>query len=351
MNLRDERKKQLKISSLADLLDSGTIDFEKDPRSYVNGPKDMDCLVDKWARKEVLGIIAGSGAGKTQLTLTIIRDVLESNPDQIAIFTSLEMVTKKIAERWVNLVGRGSELTSRLYIISNYELEDDKAKNLTTDGILREAQMYKEALGQDICIMAIDHLHLISPTKDQGQDFNRISQSVKSVAVELDCFMILLSQTTKGKSGPLCDKSLDADASFNCSQFKWISSYVITIHQPIAAVFDVYKLPVLAWAYWKVREKNIEDGATCGVYKLLKYDMDNGSLRPLAANEMITFTAAYGEVLEMKREEENDSMALYDTKIKGKTISERDRMLGDTYADGATSKAKEDAPKSSRRRR
>ena len=145
-------------------------------------------------------------------------------------------------------------------------------------------------------------------------------------------FIILLSQTTKGKSGAYGDKMLDADASFNCSQFKWIASWIITLHQPLARLQGQYKMPILAWAYMKIREKNNKDKVQVGEFQLQFYEMETGKLRKLTTPEMITFSSAYAQVLELiKEEEDNNGGAVYNTKIDGKGITDRERLLGDTY--------------------
>lgn len=331
MKFSEKRKAQLGLKSLGDMIRSGEVKTQKDPSLFVHAHPDVDCLEDKLSKLEVLGVIAPSGGGKTEWTLNQMMYILENNPEEIGIFVSLEMASQKIAQRMNRITGGNLDILDRFYIISNFD-DNGKAKMLTTDGILAEAKMYKEGLGSEVCVMAIDHLHILQPTQKQGQDLNKIAQSVKDLAMELKTFIILLSQTTKGKSGSYGDKMLDKDASFNCSQFVWIASYIITLHQPLARVQSSFKLPILAWAYMKVREKSVNDKVQVGEFQLQYYEMETGRLRKLTPSEMITFSTAYHQVLEMiKEEEDNNGGAIYNTKIDGKGLTDRERLLGDTY--------------------
>ena len=330
MNFVDKRKKQLNIKSLHEQIKEKGYNYTKNENDLVFGPEEFDCLNDKWSKKEVLGLIGGSGSGKTSISLEIFRHILQNSkdPNSIVIFVSLEMTTEKIAKRWINLVGEDSELTKRFYIISQYD-ENDKPRMLNSDDILREVLQYKHCIGAEVAALAIDHLHIIQPSETTGQDFNKISQRVKDIAVQANTFVILLSQTTKEKSGSLCDKALDADGSYACSQFKWISSYVITVHQPLASVRSLCKLNCLAWAYMKIREKHKDDKVLEGVFNLLYYDLETGRTRPLTSDEMITFTNYYAMVLENKKENDTkDGYAQYNTKVNGKVANDVERLIG-----------------------
>lgn len=307
MEFKEARIKQLGIKSLGEMIRSGKVSMFKDPSSFVYGPESMDCLNDKWSKKEVLGLIGGSGAGKTQIVMDIFRNILQNSkdPNSIVIFVSLEMTVNRIAERWQNLVGPDSPLTDRLYVVSNFD-DNDKARCLTTAGILNECLRIKHILGVEIESVCIDHLHIITPSSKET--LNDICQRIKDLAVETNSFTILLSQTTKGKGGALCDKPLDKDASFGCSQFAWIASYVITIHQPLASVQSETDLRCLSWGYAKVREKHKNDKIQTGQFQLLHYDIETGQLRKMTKDELFIFSNYYQLVLERRAEEQEDDV-------------------------------------------
>lgn len=315
MSFLDKRKEQLGVKSLGDKIKSGKIKTEINPNLFVHGPPEFDNLVDRWAKKEVMGLIGGSGAGKTECVMYFFKHILENskNDDSIVIFVSLEMTDDRIAQRWTRLVGENSPLSDRFFVISNFD-EQGKARELTTDTILAECEKIKQCLGVEVNAISIDHLHIIKLM--QGQDLNRVCQKVKDIAVSMNSFLILLSQTTKGKSGSYNDNPLDKDSSFGCSQFTWIASWVMTIHQPLGRLKGTIDMNVLAWSYQKIREKKKKDGVQEGIYELTKYDIETGNISPLDRGEMALFKTYYNDVLEMRKqdEEEGDS-GMYNTKI------------------------------------
>lgn len=317
MTFLDKRKEQLGVKSLGDKIKSGKLKTEINPDLFVHGPPEFDCLVDKWAKKEVMGLIGGSGAGKTESIMYFFKNILENSKDDnsIVIFVSLEMTDDRIAQRWTRLVGEDSPLTDRFFVVSNFD-DEGKARELTTDAILAECQKIKQCLGVEVNAISIDHLHIIKMM--QGQDLNRICQKVKDIAVTMNTFMILLSQTTKGKAGAYNDNPLDKDSSFGCSQFTWIASWVMTIHQPLGRLKgQIGDMNVLAWSYQKIREKKKNDGVIEGVYELAKYDIDTGNIKKLDNAEMMLFKTYYNEVLELRRQDDEEGEAgLYNTKTK-----------------------------------
>jgi hypothetical protein len=75
-------------------------------RELVKGPYYMDCLINGWAKSNVLGLVGGSGVGKTATTLENFKHMIENNKDEnddIYVFFTLEMPENEIIERWVAL--------------------------------------------------------------------------------------------------------------------------------------------------------------------------------------------------------------------------------------------------------
>lgn len=327
INFKERRKQQLGIKSLGDQIRSGEIVNTIDPSLFIHGPDYMDCLVEEWSKKEMMGIVGGSGVGKSSIALEIFRHILlnNDNPDSVCIFVSLEMTTQKIAARWRKMNKDTPELADRLYVISNYG-ENGKSKMLTTEGILNEVNTIKDALEVDVLSTCIDHLHIITPSKGQGDDINKIAWRLKELSVELNTFLIVLAQTTKGKQGAYSDKPLDADSVYGASQLKWAVSFLISCHKPLGMLGDK-AVNCLAWGYVKIREKHKEDPISVGVYQLLKYNEDTGTLGEMSFDDMLFFNNQYKEVIAIKDSiEEESDFALYNTKIDGKAISDREQL-------------------------
>lgn len=64
MSFLEKRMKQLNIRPLGMKLKAGELLPKTQSERFVFGPEYLDCLVDKWTRGMMMGIIAGSGVGK-----------------------------------------------------------------------------------------------------------------------------------------------------------------------------------------------------------------------------------------------------------------------------------------------
>lgn len=314
-NFREMREKQMKISSLGKMKSQGKIKKGKDKSLFIHGPEYFDCLIDKWSRKEVMGLLGASGVGKSEIVLDIFKGILKNNPTGCVVFVSLEMTTQRIAERWFKMVEDDDEISDRFYVISNYD-ENDRAKGLSMSGISIELDKIRSIAGDVLCF-AIDHLHIINPM--EGDDLNKTCQRVKDLAVSSNSFGILLSQVPKSVAGK-GEIPLDADSSYGCSQFKWIASYVMQIHRPIYRLEEKAGMNVLSWGYAKIREQDKNDKVKVGQNKILTYDLNDRSLRKPTAKERAEFKLYYDEMLEIKAAEEKFKAYVYDlsTEVEGK---------------------------------
>jgi len=309
MDFVAKRKKQAGIFSLGDSRRAGKVTAGLNPELFVNGPEEFDCLVNKWSRQELLGIIGDSGTGKSEVVLAMFKTMLENNPESNAIYVSLEMTDQKISERWGKMTKDNPELADRLYIISRYD-EDGKSRKVSMKWIKKELNRYREHIG-DVCVFAIDHIHCLG--ENDASTLNSIMITLKEMAVEMNAFGIPMAQVNKG-SGQKGEVPLDADAVLGCSQFKYICSDIIQIHRPILRLEEEAQISVLGWGYAKVREADKKDKVKRGQNKLLIYDQEKRCLRNLNNTEYSTFKMYYDMLLEMKSEEEKNKAFTYDLK-------------------------------------
>ena len=309
MDFVAKRKKQAGIFSLGDSRRAGKVTAGLNPALFVNGPEEFDCLVNKWSRQELLGIIGDSGTGKSEVVLAMFKTMLENNPESNAIYVSLEMTDQKISERWGKMTKDNPELADRLYIISRYD-EDGKSRKVSMKWIKKELNRYREHIG-DVCVFAIDHIHCLG--ENDASTLNSIMITLKEMAVEMNAFGIPMAQVNKG-SGQKGEVPLDADAVLGCSQFKYICSDIIQIHRPILRLEEEAQISVLGWGYAKVREADKKDKVKRGQNKLLIYDQEKRCLRNLNNTEYSTFKMYYDMLLEMKSEEEKNKAFTYDLK-------------------------------------
>jgi hypothetical protein len=307
MNFNDKRKSQMGINSMADLKRKGKVSGKLNPALFVHGPKDFDCLVNKWSRQELLGLIGDSGVGKSEVVLDFFFEILKNNPDSAAAYVSLEMTDEKLAQRWFAKTKDCPEVSERLYIISRYD-ENGKSRDVNMQWIKRELIKYKEVIG-DIVVFAIDHIHVLG--ENDASTLNSLMIALKEMAVELNAFGIPMAQVNKS-SGQKGEVPLDADAVLGCSQFKYVCSDIIQIHRPILRLEEEAKISVVSWGYAKVREAHKGDKVKRGQNKMMLYDVETRSFRNLSFNECSIFKLYYNELLEMKSAEEKHKAFTYD---------------------------------------
>lgn len=268
----------------------------------VYGPSYMDTavLVEPWRKKELTGLIAGSGVGKTSTTLNIIKEMLNNTPNSndAYVFVSLEMSKQQIISRWIELVGDSPHILDRLYVL-DATTRDGMPLIIGLQEIYGYCNELKQVTGRGIGSIAIDHLGIISthidtrvdPTfsieSDQGTGYgevrnltpNRLATELKALVKMLDCHGIILTQTTKAKG--VGDMPIGKDGAYGISQYEWIMDRIITVWQPLMRVQHLCETKFTAWQYVKIREKRHEDKITEGVAKLLAFNLKDGSLRPI----------------------------------------------------------------------
>jgi hypothetical protein len=300
VNFTEKRKAQLGIKSVGDMLSKGNIGSKVDPAKFVRGPKIMDCLVRPWTRGDLSLLLGAPGIGKTSTMLWIFKHILLNNPEGVVVMVSLEMTASEIIEKWILATKNHPEISDRFYIIENYN-EDGTSKALTAKGIKHEVQKIKEVLNTTIIATFIDHLHQCNI--NGALDYNPVVDLIKEMAVEIDTHVFLASQTTKGKAGK-GDTPISRDGAFGTSKAEWLSTNIITIFQPLIRVQKEADLPILAFAYQKIRYKNKADKLKEAMNYLLYFDHDSQDLRELTRQEKADFSMYYERVLELMQNEE-----------------------------------------------
>lgn len=276
----------------------------------VKGSADFDTSVlgNPWRKRELLGLIAGTGVGKTTVTLKWFKDAIENNGDNddVYVFFSLEMTAGEIVDRWNNLVGPNSPLAERLYVIGA-ENEKFEPRNIGLQEILEDCTELKKMTGKNLGMVAIDHVSIISKHIDTRKKFtfgidseqgsgygsirtlslNSICNQLKVLCKMIDTHFIILTQTTKAKG--VGDLPIGKDGAYGISTYENIMDRIITIWQPLKLVQEMTPIRFLAWQYVKIRNKSLNDKIQDGQPKLMTYDLATSDFRNSTPEEYQEF--------------------------------------------------------------
>lgn len=280
---------------------------------------DTNVLGNPWRKRELTGLIAGPGVGKTSVTLKWIKDAIENNPDNddIYVIFTLEMSVGEIQTRWNNLVGKDSPLADRLYVIGN-ETETFEPRNVGMQEIVEDCLELKKLTGKNIGMMAIDHIGLISKHIDIRKKYtfgidseqnagygnirtlglNSIAKQMKPLCKLLDTHIILLTQTTKEKG--VGDLPIGKDGAFGISDYENIMDRIITVWQPLKLVQAQTKNRFMAWQYVKIRSKHQNDRIQTDEPKIMTYDLATGDIQPATQEQFNEFMRLYPTTIEMR---------------------------------------------------
>jgi hypothetical protein len=321
-----DRPKKI-IKNISELNEQKIIDVGE----RVCGPTYFDCTEHGWRQRQVLGIISPPGVGKTTTCLNIVKECLlnTANSDSIAIYFSLEMTVGEIKDRWDTLVGDHPLFNDRFYLIGNEDYDTGESLHLNLQDIYNYATDTTRYTGKPISVIVIDHVNIISkiidlrkypklgfinpsanPHKQQiNIELADICEKLKELAKQLNCFLIIQSQTTKAKAGN-GDQHLGLDAAFGTARFEWFVDYVMTCWQPLRPKYNETTLRVLAWKYDKIRKSSDKDKVTIGSNQLLGFNPKTGSLNPLTEEEYQLALAKLKEIRDQKIKDKKDGEAI-----------------------------------------
>ena len=186
---------------------------------------------------QVIGLVAGSGVGKTAMALNMFRWFVQNNPDYDHFFIPLEQPANEIADRWRTMCGKATHLHEKVQVISNYD-DDNGYRNLSFSEIREYLLKYKEVTGRQIGCVVIDHIGALKQTdKDGKKGIEDICHQMKAFAIETNTLLVMQSQTSREKAG-IGDLEIDKDAAYGTMYFEAYTDYLITIWQPLKRCYD-----------------------------------------------------------------------------------------------------------------
>lgn len=205
---------------------------------------------------EVLGLVAGSGVGKTAMALNMFRWFVKNNPNHVHFFVPLEQPAAEIALRWKTMAGDDTHLHEKVHVLSNYN-DDGSFRHLTFEEIKTYLLEFKAKSGRDIGCVVIDHIGALKKKGKEGenQDLMDICHSMKAFAVGVNCFLVMQSQAPREKAG-IGDLELNKDAAYGTVYFESYCDYLVTIWQPLKRMYKNPACPsVTAYKFCKIRNK------------------------------------------------------------------------------------------------
>lgn len=240
---------------------------------------------------QVIGLVGGSGIGKTAFGLNMFKWFIESNPDYDHFFIPLEQPANEIADRWKSLCGDDTTLNKKVHVLSNYDA-DGNFRHLSFDEIRIYIEKWQKETGKKVGCVVIDHIGALKKkgSNDENQDLMTICHAMKAFAVQTNTLLVMQSQTSREKAG-IGDLELDKGAAYGTSTFEWYVDYLITMWQPLKRCHSEPSCPtVTAFKYCKIRHKKArQDVIQEDVPYFLYFDSDRESLRDMTQDEKTSF--------------------------------------------------------------
>lgn len=251
----------------------------------------VDATVHGFRLTQVLGLIAGAGAGKTTWAMNLFRWFCERNPEYIHLFVSLEQPEGEIASRWARMVGDNPALLDNVQVLGNYN-DDGTYRHLSLYEIEDHVKSIERTTKRKVGCVVIDHIGVLKKENRNGENegIMELCQYMKAFAKNTNTFLIMQSQTSREKAG-IGDIELDKDAAYGTSMFEWFADYIVTAWQPLKRIYDeAPHMTVTCFKFCKIRHKNTKlDRVKEDTRYALMFDPDTEHLRLLDEEEMTAF--------------------------------------------------------------
>ncbi len=286
IGLFEDKKLPVSLSNrVSDILKRGPIENSFTPFKC---NKIIDGTAAGFKLGQVMGLVGGTGVGKTTFSLNMFKWFVESNPEYVHFFVTLEQTEEEIAKRWVKMCGDNTHLHEKVHVLGNHD-PDGKYRNLSLKTIQDYIMNFQKDGGPKVGCVVLDHIGILAKNQKNGetQGLLEICQQLKAFAQETQTFFVIQSQTNRDKAG-IGDLELNKDAAFGTTTFEWYLDFMITIWMPLKRVYDkVPHLTVTAFKYCKIRDKNVKlDRIQEDVRQLLIYDVDTEHYKLLNQDEI-----------------------------------------------------------------
>ncbi len=262
---------------------------------------------------QVIGLVAGSGVGKTSFALNMFRWFTQSNPDYHHFFIPLEQPANEIADRWKTMCGEDTSLHDKVHVLSNYA-EDGSFRHLSFDEIKEYVRKFQDIKKVKIGCIVVDHIGALKKKGKDGenQDLMDICHSMKAFAVETNTLLVMQSQSSREKAG-IGDLELDKDAAYGTVYFESYCDYLVAIWQPLKRCHAEPNCPtVTAFKFCKIRHKKpMKDIIQEDVAYYVYFDSNSERIEDLTENQKTSFNYFIKQATNKRKLDKKSDIAIY----------------------------------------
>lgn len=275
----------------------------------------IDDTVHGFRLGQVIGIVGGSGVGKTTLTLNTFLWFAEHNPDYHHFFFSLEQPAGEIANRIRTICKGNDSLFDQIHIISNYAENGDYV-HFSIDMIEEHLLKFKQETAAKVGAVVVDHIGVLLKSDKNGESEGLIGicRRMKAVAVKVNMMLIMLSQAPREKAG-IGDLELNKDAAFGTVFFESFLDYCICLWQPLKRVYHMGAPTIMAFKFGKIRHKKQgHDRIQEDVCYQLYFDPETELLRELTQEEETAAKYFVGQATTARKADRKADIVPYESR-------------------------------------
>lgn len=275
---------------------------------------------------QVIGLVAGSGVGKTAFALNAFRWFAQENPDYHHFFIPLEQPANEIADRWKTMCGPDTSLHEKVHVLSNYDAAGN-FRHLSFDEIKDYLQKFQEKHNIKVGCVVIDHIGALKKKGRSGenQDLMDICHSMKAFAVQTNTLLIMQSQSSREKAG-IGDLELNKDAAYGTVYFEAYCDYLVTLWQPLKRCHNETSCPTItAFKFCKIRHKKVrQDVIQEDTPYRLYFDPVTELMREPTQDEIISFDYFLSKATNKRKADRKTELVVY-TSTSGKEVANETR--------------------------
>lgn len=272
----------------------------------------IDDTVHGFRLGQVMGIIGGSGVGKTTLTLNAFLWFVEQNPDYHHFFFSLEQPVGEIASRIRTISNGNDNFYDKIHIISNYS-ESGEYNHMSIDDIEKHILTWERVTKKKAGAVVVDHIGVLDKSIKNGEAEGLIGicRKMKSVAVNANIMLIMLSQAPREKAG-VGDIELDKSAAYGTVFFESFVDYCICLWQPLKRVYSLGAPTIMAIKFAKIRhKKQHKDRIKEDICYQFFFDPETEHLRELTDSEEVSAKYWVGNATSARKADKKTDIVTY----------------------------------------